>query len=112
MSESFRPTPAEFEAIVRFRAETRIQMLLRRIDETGEDNRTRELVIQEATDRLAELAEEIGEEVVGRIVAEVEAEVEHELTDHDNEQHRAAGEEIVRLLRATNTKPVGGIARG
>lgn len=98
MSEPFRPTPAEFEAIVRFRAETRIQLRLRRL-ETGEANHTEDLIMQEATDRLAELAEEIGTDEVERIVAEVEEEVTHRLIDHDDVQYRVSGGHILRLLK-------------
>lgn len=87
MTEPFRPTPSEFEAIVRFRAESRIQMRLHRL-ESGWSGRTDDHAILDATDRLNELAEEIGEEDVERVVAEVE-----------DEHHQAVGDEVWRLLK-------------
>jgi len=87
MDEPFRPTPLEFEALVKFWAANRTEMLLHRL-ETGWAGRTDGLAIAEATERLAEIAAEIGEEEVGRIVAEVE-----------DEHRRAVGDEVWRVLK-------------
>ncbi len=87
MTEPYRPTPTDFEAIVRFRAETRIQRQLHRLG-IGKPEATDDHAILDATDRLDELAEEIGEEDVERIIGEME-----------EKYHRAVGDEAWRLLK-------------